>query len=411
MDRPHIIITSVKEVVTINFVIIPNSLFLEVSMSSAEKEILEELKVAQTIYNNLTGSSTSKRLIYPSLHKSFRENKYQNMPLENSPECIECLYDFKDITKSLENRNENNQGRTGANQCDCNVSEVIACVESKETVQSYNCDCNCKSSSEESSNFTENTDSSSTVCEDVETEPTGAQEKKFHSLYCQCKEMTEIMIGNVEKKKSLSTSNSKPTYIISGTKMLESSQTVSVIEGVKAAKKCKCLESYKENVQKWEKEQRIKSIQNSLKESGKKFVITGVTVDREGDPIYILSGVSGEISCGKCKAELEKQRIENERLAQIPKTLLGRQKYQIAGIRSGPTGNAYIISGVVPVDDCDCMKLYKGFVQKHAPCMELYERYMKRTKREMKYYSGPDEVSSTMSDMCCDPNTDNVRVI
>lgn len=103
----------------------------------------------------------------------------------------------------------------------------------------------------------------------------------------------------------------------------------------------------------------------------------------DNKPIYILSGLAPEKKC-TCADEYYK---EQQRIANAPPPFPeSSPKFIISGIRYGMDGNIYIVTGVVPVPPCDCMTMYRSFMDQHTPCIELFERYQHKVEKDLRRY-------------------------
>lgn len=222
--------------------------------------------------------------------------------------------------------------------------------------------------------------------------------KKPKAFNCGCKQMVDIVLDCAEKQLECAEiceeKTDRPTFIVTDTKLDEAEDAIPIIAGVKAQPKCDCLQKYHRKIAKYEEIKTTLEVQDTLKSCNKKFLIGGVTTGPDGKPVYILSGISSEKPCKICEEMIEWKKREVQRIANIPDSKQFPQKFVISGVHQSPVGNVYVLSGVAPTKECDCMKLYHAYMDRHAMCMDLYDRYVAKMNKETEEYLSelsPDE--------------------
>ncbi|GJQ71279.1 hypothetical protein Trydic_g11017 [Trypoxylus dichotomus] len=207
---------------------------------------------------------------------------------------------------------------------------------------------------------------------------------------CGCKEIVDIVLDcaerQIECREDCSKKKRKPTFIIADMKLDEAEDSVPIIVGVKAQQRCDCIVKFQRKIAKFEELRIRQEVQDTLKSCKKKFLITGITTGPNGKPVYILSGTSEEKPCPKCEEMIEWKKREEERIANMPTSSQFPQKFVISGVHHSPVGNVYVLTGVAPTKECECMKLYNAYMERHAPCMDLYERYIAKMKKDAEEY-------------------------
>lgn len=225
---------------------------------------------------------------------------------------------------------------------------------------------------------------------DEDTKERILEVKPPRPFICGCKQMVDIVLDGIGKQTEGNTTednkNEKPTFIVADTKLNEGEDPLPIISGVKAPSTCNCLQKYQKKIAKFEELRIREEVQETLKSCKKKFLISGVTTGPDGKPIYILSGTSEERPCLTCEKMIDWKKREQERISNMPNCSQFRQKFVISGVHHSPVGNVYVLSGIAPTKECDCMKLYQAYMEKHAGCLELYDRFVAKMKREAEEY-------------------------
>lgn len=194
--------------------------------------------------------------------------------------------------------------------------------------------------------------------------------KRTMSKRCQCEQCKE----DLEKARKI--------FVIDGVEV-HKGEAIRVIEGVTDMKECDCLERYRKKVERYEDLKARYVAKQNLKNLPKKYVVSGVTMGPDNKPIYVLSGSVPDNPC-PC---VEKAKDERERLRAAPKPFpSGAPRFIISGIRYSMDGTVYIVAGVVPVPNCDCMLTYQAFMDRHLPCLELYDKYLEKVERDLNKY-------------------------
>lgn len=209
---------------------------------------------------------------------------------------------------------------------------------------------------------------------------------------CGCKPVVELVLDcaqkRIECRQTCSKKKPKSTFVIADTKLGEEADAtpIPIIAAVKPQRKCNCLEKYWKRIAKYEELKSRQDAQDTLKSATKKFVISGVSTGPDGKPVYILSGTAAPKPCKVCEEMLEMKKREQERIANMPDTTKFPKNLVIGGVQNTPVGNVYVVSGVAPTKECDCMKLYHAYMEKHAACMDMYEKYVQKMNREAQEY-------------------------
>lgn len=194
--------------------------------------------------------------------------------------------------------------------------------------------------------------------------------KRTISNRCQCEQCKE----DLDKARKI--------FIIDGVQV-HKGEAIRVVEGVTEMKECNCLEQYRKKVDRYENLKARHAAKQNLKNLPKQYVISGVTIGPGNKPIYMLSG---SVPSKKCVCADEAYE-EQQRLIKAPKPFPERSpRYMISGIRYTMDGTVYIIAGAVPIPDCRCMLIYQEFVDRHLPCLELYEKYLEKVDKDLNKY-------------------------
>lgn len=188
-------------------------------------------------------------------------------------------------------------------------------------------------------------------------------------LRCQCDKCRE----ELERKRKL--------FIIAGT-TVEKGDPIHIISGIQAGKSCDCLVRYRKKIERYENRKARIEAKEDLKSLPKKYTVSGVTTGPDGRPIYILSGIAPEKDCACAQEFYERQQRE----ARAPILDPDSPKFIISGIQEQPNQNVYIVSGVVPIPDCDCMAVYEAFMAHHSPCLQLYDKYVEKVQKDVQEY-------------------------
>ncbi|RZC32158.1 uncharacterized protein BDFB_000789, partial [Asbolus verrucosus] len=201
---------------------------------------------------------------------------------------------------------------------------------------------------------------------------------------CECKEESRKFVDKplcqcekcVEERMKKTT-----TLVIAGMKERQSEEVIPIIDALIAEQPCSCLEDYEKKVGQYEQYQKRKELFYETVKNKKKFVIGGVVNTADG-PIYILSGLLPKLEC-ICHQKAREEAEEKRHLANMPHVPPGRIKYAIGGVRETPQRNVYIINQTLPIDPCECSKVYEQFEEEHAGCLEIYESYMREMQEDL----------------------------
>lgn len=222
-----------------------------------------------------------------------------------------------------------------------------------------------------------------------EAEPNPLLElKEIVSSRCTCKPEIETMINKAVCRcpRCVEDAHSRFKHItmIGGYKETEDETLEKIIEGIKPHKtECDCLRKYRESVKQYESWKIRNQVVEQIKSAKEKFIIGGVVNRPNQPPVFIISGIIPKRECYWCAQLLKAEEAEKERLARMPKKLLGL-RYLISGVTETPEGNVYVISGVQDKKQCKCLHLYHTFMKKHGKCFKLVEAYSEKMAEDLE---------------------------
>lgn len=213
--------------------------------------------------------------------------------------------------------------------------------------------------------------------------------KEIASSCCTCKLETQRTVDTAvcrcKKCVELAHSRFKHDFIISGHREAEGELPTRIIEGVKAHKtECDCLRKYRESIEKYESWKTRNKAVEEMKSAEQKYVIGGVVNRPNQPPVFLISGAEPKREC-PCVERFKEEQEEKERIAKMPKKLLGLP-YLISGVKETPEGNVFVISGVQTGKKCKCLRLYDAYMQQHEKCVKISEAYDKKMKEELEEY-------------------------
>lgn len=191
-------------------------------------------------------------------------------------------------------------------------------------------------------------------------------QKLIETPFCQCERCKE------DRKQK------EAKYIIGGIKESVSENKIPIIEGISKERPCRCLKEYEDKADAYQEFQERKKLVCSLKEQQDKFMIGGIVNTPEG-PVYVITGMRPPIDC-VCAKNARKEEEEKRMEAIMPHAPAGRIRYNIVGVKETPAGNMYILDSALPIEECDCMAVYKKFEDEHYQCITLYEKYLAQMK-------------------------------
>lgn len=225
------------------------------------------------------------------------------------------------------------------------------------------------------------------VTVEEEKDKTKEEEEEEDMKYsgCKCRQEVERLLNHECTCKECQERIKKEViHIIGGTRCINDQNAVNILQGIHE-QRCDCLAKYREKIDRLDDYRKRIEARYNLKSQTLKFSIGGVVSGPNG-PVYVITGMRRPVECECAKAARRKEEEEQQsrQMARMPPT--GRIKYQITGVRNTPTGNVFIISQALAVDDCECVKLYDTFSQAHRACLDIYESYLKQTNEALEEY-------------------------
>ncbi|XP_060528859.1 uncharacterized protein LOC132703550 [Cylas formicarius] len=208
--------------------------------------------------------------------------------------------------------------------------------------------------------------------------------------YCKLK-LENFMKHQCECEKCSKSLQKYVTPVLGG---LTENQT-NIVQGIYQPM-CSCLVDHLNKIKKMQEYRLRIKLRHKMRMEGTMFQISGVKNTVYG-PVYLISGISPPEQCQCANNNLKGGGMEEETQtprAKMPPT--GRIKYEISGVKVVPGENVYIISGALPVSDCECMQLLKRFESCHKVCLEEYDLFLKKINEETRLYA-EESKSSTNS--------------